>query len=120
MLQNSPYISTRPRCPAKTIPSCILRGLPKKRDMALLFIASDLPEALPGLGRKLPHYHKYSYLAFEGQEPANVAKGRWPVLNSPLTVYLPDNEGNIVASPRGKLASREPLAYVVTPFSNRP
>jgi hypothetical protein len=84
--------------------------LPKKRDLALLFIATDLPEALPGLGRKLPHYHKYSYLAFEGQEPANIAKGRWPVLNSPMTVYLPKKEGNVVASPLGKLASREPLA----------
>ena len=84
--------------------------MPKKRELALLFIASDLPEALPGLGRKLPHYHKYSYLAFEGQEPANIAKGRWPVLNSPMTVYLPNKEGNVVASPLGKLASREPLA----------
>jgi len=84
--------------------------LPKKRELALLFIASDLPEALPGLGRKLPHYHKYSYLAFEGQEPANIAKGRWPVLNSPMTVYLPNKEGNVIASPLGKLASREPLA----------
>ena len=83
--------------------------MPKKRELALLFIATDLPEALPGLGRKLPHYHKYSYLAFEGQEPANIAKGRWPVLNSPLTVYLPNKEGNVVASPLGKLASREPL-----------
>ena len=84
--------------------------MPQKRELALLFIASDLPEALPGLGRKLPHYHKYSYLAFEGQEPANIAKGRWPVLNSPMTVYLPNKEGNVVASPLGKLASREPLA----------
>jgi hypothetical protein len=84
--------------------------LPKKRDLALLFIASDLAEALPGLGRKLPHYHKYSYLAFEGPVPSNIAKGRWPVLNSPMTVFLPNREGNVVASPLGKLASREPLA----------
>jgi len=84
--------------------------LPKKRDLALLFIASDLAEAMPGLGRKLPHYHKYSYLAFEGPVPSNIATGRWPVLNSPMTVFLPNREGNIVASPLGKLASREPLA----------
>jgi hypothetical protein len=48
---------------------------PENNDLALLFIASDGPGALPGLGRKLPHYHKYSYLAFEGDEPANVARG---------------------------------------------
>jgi hypothetical protein len=84
--------------------------LPKKRDLALLFIASDLAEALPGLGRKLPHYHKYSYLAFEGQEPVNIAKGRWPVLNSPMTVFLPDQNGAIEKIGMGKLARREPLA----------
>ncbi len=37
---------------------------PKDIEMALLFIASDNIEALPGLSRKLPHYHKYSYLTF--------------------------------------------------------
>jgi hypothetical protein len=42
-----------------------MRNLENK-DMAILFIATDIPEALPGLGRKLPHYHKYSYLIFEG------------------------------------------------------
>ena len=48
---------------------------PLNDDLALLWIGGDNPSAMPGLGRKLPHYHKYSYLAFEGDEPANVAKG---------------------------------------------
>ncbi len=100
----------RTEVPRKDHSIVLTARMPKKRELALLFIAADLPEALPGLGRKLPHYHKYSYLAFEGQEPANIAKGRWPVLNSPMTVYLPNKEGNVVASPLGKLASREPLA----------
>jgi len=90
---------------------------PKKRDLALLFIASDLAEALPGLGRKLPHYHKYSYLAFEGQEPANIAKGRWQVLNSPMTVFLPGQNGAIEKVEMGKLARREPLATLAPIFS---
>ena len=51
----------------------------------LALITADLPDALPGLGRKIPHYHKYSYLAFSGTEPKNSLKGRWPVANSPLT-----------------------------------
>ncbi|VFN02476.1 MAG: hypothetical protein BECKG1743D_GA0114223_104841 [Candidatus Kentron sp. G] len=38
---------------------------------ARALIAADLAGALPGLARKIPHYHKYSYLAFAGQEPAN-------------------------------------------------
>ncbi|MBS1262597.1 MAG: hypothetical protein MAG453_01953 [Calditrichaeota bacterium] len=46
------------------------------------------PHALDQLPRKLPHYGKYSYLAFSAGE--NVAKGQWPVTQSPLIVELPD------------------------------
>lgn len=90
--------------------------LPKNRDLALLFIATDRADALPGLGRKLPHYHKYSYLAFEGNEPANVAKGRWLVVDSPLTVLLPDVDGKARKVEMGKLAAQEPLALLPTVF----
>ena len=54
-------------------------------------ITADLAAALPGLGRKLPHYHKYSYLAFSGEEPENRLKGRWPALKSPMTVLFENN-----------------------------
>ncbi|MBG7601645.1 MAG: M20/M25/M40 family metallo-hydrolase [Gammaproteobacteria bacterium] len=66
-------------------------------------IAADLPESLSGLGRKLPHYHKYSYLAFSGSEPENRLKGRWQVERSPLTAMFAEN------GERGKLARREAL-----------
>lgn len=82
-----------------------------------LLIAADRVEALPGLGRKLPHYHKYSYLAFEGPEPANVAKGRWPVVNSPLTVVLPSESGRPYPVEIGKLPQRKPLAELPAVFS---
>ncbi len=78
-----------------------------------MWIATDDPAALPGLGRKLPHYHKYSYLAFEGEEPVNVAKGRWPVPDSPLTRILVKGERPKPAA----LAPREPLATLPAPFS---
>jgi hypothetical protein len=48
------------------------------------FVGTDRPAALPGLGRKLPHYGRYGLLGFEGDEPANVAKETWPVLASPM------------------------------------
>ena len=48
------------------------------------FVGADRASALPGLGRKLPHYGKYGLLGFEGDEPANVAKETWPVLASPM------------------------------------
>ena len=90
---------------------------PGNKDMAILFIASDLTEALPGLGRKLPHYHKYSYLVFEGDEPVNIIKGRWPVLHSPMTAILPDKDGKVVYREMGTLNRSEPLTTLPTVFS---
>ncbi len=80
-----------------------------ENDAAILFIASDMPEAISALGRKLPHYHKYSYLAFRGKEAENVLKGRWPVVDSPLTVFFKDNSHMIHKSAMAKLARRRPL-----------
>jgi len=54
------------------------------------WIASADPTALPGLARKLPHYGKYSYLAFDGQTPKIRLKGQWPVQDSSLMVWLSD------------------------------
>jgi aminopeptidase N len=90
---------------------------PENKNMGLLFIATDSAGALPGLGRKLPHYHKYSYLVFEGDEPANVGKGRWPVLNSPMTVFIPGTDEKIQRIEMGKLSPREPLITLPSVFS---
>lgn len=54
----------------------------------IAFVGADRAAALPGLGRKLPHYGKYGLLAFEGDEPANVAKETWTALASPMAVGL--------------------------------
>ena len=90
---------------------------PSNKDMAFILVATDIPEALLGLGRKLPHYHKYSYLVFEGDEPENVVKGRWPVLDSPMTAFLPDKNGKILRVEIGELAPREPLITLPKVFS---
>ncbi len=100
--------------------SIVLSGrLPKNRDFSLTWVASDLPEALPGLGRKLPHYHKYSYLVFQGTEPVNVMKGRWPVLDSPMTVFLSPRKKRISKIEMAGLAPREPLAKLPPVFSEQ-
>jgi hypothetical protein len=44
--------------------------------------------AFAGLERKLPHYRKYSYLAFSGDNPDNILKGQWPLSKSSLTIHL--------------------------------
>ena len=86
---------------------------PARADLVLAWIAADRIEQMPGFVRKLPHYHKYSYVAFEGDEPTNVSKGRWSVADSPLTVSLADGP----APARGTLARRTPLADVPPEFS---
>jgi hypothetical protein len=73
--------------------------------------------ALPGLGRKLPHYGKYSYLAFTGDEPVNVLKGQWPVVNSPLSVRIAADDAVPVAPGAMRLAPRTPLVALPVRFS---
>jgi hypothetical protein len=41
---------------------------------------------VPALGRKLPHYGRYSFLVFEGE--TNVSKGNWVMKSSPLRLDL--------------------------------
>jgi hypothetical protein len=77
----------------------------------IAFVGADHAAQVPGLARKLPHYHKYSFLAFEGDEPVNVDKGRWPVTRSPMTAMI---EGT---PQMAKLAPREPLAELPPAFS---
>lgn len=78
------------------------------------FIALDNKNAIEGLIRKLPHYGKYSYLGFEGDEPVNIAKGQWPVLNSPL-VKVFDSE----AQSTSMIEKRVPLATLAPVFSQQ-
>ena len=61
---------------------------PANVEKAVGLLAVDPLAAFPGLGRKLPHYGKYSYLGFEGDEPVNVLKGQWQGADSPLRVDL--------------------------------
>lgn len=51
---------------------------------AIGWIGGGTAAGVPGLARKLPHYGKYSYLVFRGDEPDNVIKGQWPVSGSPM------------------------------------
>ena len=80
----------------------------------LAWVAADRPAPVEGLARKLPHYHKYSWVVFQGDDPAAVAKGRWPVESSPMTVQLGEEPVE-----RGRLPPREPLARPRPAFSAR-
>lgn len=54
------------------------------RNQTLLWVGSQNVSAIKGLTRKLPHYKKYGYLAFDGDEPTNVIKTQWQTKKSPL------------------------------------
>ena len=88
---------------------------PANVEKAVGWIVADPAAALPGLGRKLPHYGKYSYLGFQGDEPANIIKGQWQQSDSPLQVDLrPESarEGRLAALPadgRRALADLPPV-----------
>ncbi|MCL5022334.1 MAG: M28 family peptidase [Nitrospirae bacterium] len=94
----------------------LIAGNPRNTRATLAFIASDRTGALPGLARKLPHYNKYSYLGFEGEEPVNLLKGRWPVTGSPLTAFIAGEEG-ISKVGMGELKRREALIALPVAFS---
>jgi hypothetical protein len=78
-----------------------------------IFIACDNAAAIPGLVRKLPHYGKYSYLAFSGDEPTNIHKGQWPVYNSPMVQLFDDNIATVPV-----IESRQALATLPVLFSS--
>lgn len=84
---------------------------PRNPDEGLVFVAADRTSAIAGLARKLPHYGKYGYLGFQGDEPANVLKGAWDAVRSPMTVALAPGR-----LPALRLPKEEPLASLPPPF----
>ncbi len=82
---------------------------PGNPEAAVVWLTADRLDAVEGLARKLPHYGKYSYLAFTGAEPTNVAKGEWPVVNTPLMASLSDESSNVELAKRPALAELAPV-----------
>jgi len=90
---------------------------PANADEVLTWVAADDPAALRAVGRKLAHYHKYSYLVFEGVRAVNVYKGRWPPSGSSLAVVLPPGGSGRDAPAMGVLPGRRALAEPPPPRS---
>ncbi len=87
---------------------------PTDPSLAIGWVGTDSAAAVPGLARKLPHYGKYSFLAFAGDAPDNVVKGTWPPTGSPLTAFVGD--GRESRPPMGRVAKRAPLASLAPVF----
>ncbi|MDT8386025.1 MAG: M1 family aminopeptidase [Thiogranum sp.] len=86
----------------------VLARHPAQPEQAFGWLAASDAAAVPGLGRKLPHYGRYSYLAFTGDAPDNILKGQWPVLNSPLSIRFAEGHVDAASAP-AQLAPRPPL-----------
>lgn len=80
---------------------------PDNPELTLGWIHADSPAAMPGLTEKLPHYGKYSYLSFVGNEPTNDVKGQWESPDSPLLWRKPGLDANVQLA---LLPLRAPLA----------
>ncbi len=67
--------------------SLVLVARAERPENAVAWIAAPTA-AIPGLARKLPHYTRYSWLAFKGDAPDNTGKGMWQPIGSPLVRNL--------------------------------
>lgn len=90
---------------------------PKNPNLVAVWLTINNQDAVPGLARKLPHYGKYSYLAFEGAEPTNILKGQWQAVNSPLMMQISDRNDRSVKSINSGLLKRPALAKLTPVFN---
>ncbi|MCP4659820.1 MAG: M20/M25/M40 family metallo-hydrolase [bacterium] len=96
-----------------------IRRHPANLEKAVGWLVVTPPEAFAGMARKLPHYGKYSYLGFVGEEPTNVVKGQWPATDSPLRVDLRPAGERHEALPPLVLEARTALAELPPVFSQK-
>jgi len=64
---------------------------PLNQKYTIGWFAAHSPTAIQHLGRKIPHYKKYSYLVFKGDKAENVYKGKWPLDDSALNFTTAEN-----------------------------
>ena len=86
---------------------------PQNPRAVMAWLTLHTADAVDGLLRKLPHYGKYSYLAFTGDAPDNSAKGQWRAVHSPLSAVLSDTEKPLSTT----LPKRPALAVLAPVFS---
>src|SRR5260221_4895188 len=81
---------------------------PGNPDSVVIYVSASSDAAADALARKLPHYGKYSWLVFAGDEATNEATGEWPVGDTPLAGNLRPTGKPIKLEPRKALAEVKP------------
>ena len=59
---------------------------PSNPDLSWSWLRIADPSVGSAIGRKVPHYGKYSYLIFDGT--TNVGKGTWTIASTPMSAVL--------------------------------
>jgi len=97
---------------AKTGNSVVFTSyLEEDSDKQFIFMTTENKEAIGGLIRKLPHYGKYSYLGFKGDEPSNISKGQWPVYQSPLVKVFDEKAKNELIKEKREALAKLPVLF---------
>ena len=81
---------------------------PQNPDSVVIYVSASSEAAADALARKLPHYGKYSWLVFAGDEATNEATGEWPIGDTPLARNLTPQARPIKLAPRKALAEVRP------------
>jgi membrane-associated protease RseP (regulator of RpoE activity) len=71
------------------------------------------------VARKLPHYGRYSFLGFEGDEPVNTIKGEWSTEDSPARIDLRPAAARAAAVPALAQPARKALVDLPPVFSTK-
>jgi hypothetical protein len=79
------------------------------RRIARCCLTASSEAAADALARKLPHYGKYSWLVFAGDDATNEATGEWPIGDTPLARNITPQAQPIKLTPRKALAEIKPL-----------
>jgi hypothetical protein len=82
---------------------------PANPDSVVIALTASSEAAADALARKLPHYGKYSWLVFAGDDATNEATGEWPIGDTPLARNITPQAQPIKLAPRKALAEIKPL-----------
>jgi hypothetical protein len=111
-LEEAALVLGSERVPIEGHAAAVVTRHPAAPERAVGWIVNAVPPAFAGLARKLPHYGRYSYVAFAGDEPVNTLSGQWPADDSPLTIDLrPEALRSVPLAPLG----RDPRPALVEP-----
>jgi hypothetical protein len=81
---------------------------PQNPASVVIYVSAPSEAAANALARKLPHYGKYSWLVFAGDEATNEGTGEWPVGDTPLARNLTPDAKPIRLAQRKALAEIQP------------